>query len=53
MTIGWGIIGLGCIAEDHIAPAINSFKGNILIAVVVRSGSWGSYSLQKITLYLQ
>ncbi|HSQ03517.1 MAG TPA: Gfo/Idh/MocA family oxidoreductase [Burkholderiales bacterium] len=35
-TNGWGLIGTGRIADDRILPAINSFSGNRLVAVVSR-----------------
>ena len=33
---GWGLIGTGRIAVDRILPAINTFAGNKLVAVVSR-----------------
>src|SRR5215216_3004056 len=36
MTLGWGIVGPGRIADDRMAPAINAYDGNRLVAVVSR-----------------
>src|SRR4051812_2973624 len=33
MTLGWGIVGPGRIADDRMAPAINAYDGNRLVAV--------------------
>jgi predicted dehydrogenase len=37
ISLGWGIVGTGRIAEGHIAPAIADLPGCTLAAVVNRA----------------
>ena len=37
MTLGWGIIGIGRISDDQMAPSLNKGTNTKLVAVCSRS----------------